>query len=93
MKTALLVGASGLTGRCCLDLLLDDNEYEKVTILTRRPLPEAHDKLEQHVVDFDNLKASAEIGLQRSGRACNRMRRITRGSNSSFTDGLTASRP
>jgi uncharacterized protein YbjT (DUF2867 family) len=54
------VGATGLTGSSCLELLLDDNEYEKVTVLTRRPLPQAHDKLEQHVVDFDDLNASAD---------------------------------
>jgi uncharacterized protein YbjT (DUF2867 family) len=60
MRTALLVGATGLTGSSCLDLLLEDNEYEKVTVLTRRPLPQTHDKLKQHVVDFDNLNASSD---------------------------------
>jgi uncharacterized protein YbjT (DUF2867 family) len=60
MRTALLVGATGLTGSHCLDLLLDDNEYEKVTVLIRRPLARVHEKLEEHVVDFDDLNASAD---------------------------------
>jgi uncharacterized protein YbjT (DUF2867 family) len=55
------VGATGLTGSHCLDRLLDDDEYEKITVLTRRSLPRTHDKLAQHVVDFDNLNASAPM--------------------------------
>lgn len=61
MRTALLVGATGLTGGHCLDRLLNDDAYEKITVLTRRSLPQTHHKLEQHVVDFDNLNASAPM--------------------------------
>jgi uncharacterized protein YbjT (DUF2867 family) len=61
MRTALLVGATGLTGGHCLDLLLNDNAYDKVTVLTRRPLSKTHNKLEQHIVDFNNLDDSSDL--------------------------------
>ena len=61
MRTALLLGATGLTGNHCLNLLLSDGEYKKVIVLTRRPLMRTHDKLEEHVIDFDNLEASADL--------------------------------
>jgi len=61
MRTALLVGATGLTGGHCLKLLLNDKAYDKVTVLTRRPLPITHEKLKQHIVDFNNLDESSEL--------------------------------
>jgi uncharacterized protein YbjT (DUF2867 family) len=61
MRTALLAGATGLTGGHCLNLLLEDDAYQKVTVLVRRPLSRVHHKLEEHIVDFDNLSASAAV--------------------------------
>lgn len=61
MRTALVVGGSGLTGGYCLDLLLNDTAYGKVVALNRRALPITHSKLEQHTVDFDHLQASADL--------------------------------
>jgi uncharacterized protein YbjT (DUF2867 family) len=55
MRTALLVGASGLVGRELLDLLLSDSVYEKVVVLTRKPLSIDNAKYQNHVVDFDRL--------------------------------------
>lgn len=55
MTTALLAGASGLVGRACLARLLEESAYARVIALVRRPLPDAHPKLEQQVVDFDRL--------------------------------------
>lgn len=54
-RTALLVGASGLVGGFCLDGLLDDPTWSRVTVLGRRPLPREHPRLRQHTVDFDRL--------------------------------------
>lgn len=54
-RTALLVGATGLVGGHCFDLLLNDAAYQKVVVLGRRTLPVRHQKLEQHTVDFDKL--------------------------------------
>jgi uncharacterized protein YbjT (DUF2867 family) len=53
MKTALLLGATGLVGSQLLDQLLQDERYAKVIALTRRPLEQAHPKLRQEIIDFD----------------------------------------
>ena len=54
-KVALLAGASGLVGSYCLRLLLQSSRYNKVIILVRKALPMQHPKLEQLVLDFDDL--------------------------------------
>lgn len=58
MKTALVVGASGLIGKHLTIKLLASNYYEKVSVIVRKPLNIIHPKLEQIVMDFDNLDAS-----------------------------------
>ncbi|UCD83246.1 MAG: oxidoreductase, partial [Deltaproteobacteria bacterium] len=55
-RSALLVGASGLTGGHCLRFLLESDLYDKVTVLGRTPLSLEHIKLQQHAIDFDNLE-------------------------------------
>lgn len=63
-KSILLAGATGLVGRHCLQLLLADPAFERVVVLTRRPLPPgfpAAAKLEQHVVDFSRLDYHAAL--------------------------------
>jgi uncharacterized protein YbjT (DUF2867 family) len=59
-RTALLLGASGLIGGHCLDLLLADQAYTQITILTRKVLARTHPKLTQHVVNFDRLGEVAD---------------------------------
>ena len=46
-KTALIVGASGLIGQQLVLQLLEDDRYEKVTALVRKPLEIRHEKLNQ----------------------------------------------
>lgn len=55
MRTAVLAGATGLTGSHCLNALLEDERYGTVTALVRRPLTLAHPKLRQVVIDFERL--------------------------------------
>ncbi|PLR95294.1 oxidoreductase [Bacillus sp. T33-2] len=55
-KSALLVGASGLTGKELLHYLLESAAYNKVTVLVRKHINIEHQKLEQIVVDFDQLE-------------------------------------
>ncbi len=57
-KTALIAGASGLTGTHCLELLLQNLLYHKVIALVRKPLPIVHEKLQQIQVDFEQLETS-----------------------------------
>lgn len=58
MKTALIIGASGLIGKHLTQKLLASIYYEKVSVIVRKPLNIIHPKLEQIVMDFDNLDAS-----------------------------------
>lgn len=55
MKTALLIGASGLVGMELLKKLLECEQYEKVITVTRSPLAVVNEKLEQLVINFDDL--------------------------------------
>ena len=60
-RTAILAGATGLVGSLCLKQLLDDPTYSQVVAVTRRPVPEAHPKFVQKIVDFDQLNQLAPI--------------------------------
>jgi uncharacterized protein YbjT (DUF2867 family) len=51
---ALLIGATGATGKDLLDILLEDNSFHRVDIFARRDLHIQHEKLKVHVIDFDN---------------------------------------
>ena len=59
-RIAALLGASGATGHKLLPLLLADPAYGKVITLGRRTLDISHAKLQDRVVDFDNLAAGFE---------------------------------
>jgi len=54
-RTALLAGATGLIGGHVLRLLLADDAYQRVTVVGRRGLPVTSPKLQQRLVDFDQL--------------------------------------
>lgn len=54
-RTALIAGATGLTGGYLLDMLLEDSLYQDVKALVRRPLDRQHPKLEDLVADYDRL--------------------------------------
>lgn len=54
----ILTGATGLVGSIALDILLNDPEITKISILTRSPVAQAwgHDKAEVvHVEDFGSM--------------------------------------
>ena len=60
-RTALLLGATGLVGGQCLDLLLRDADYRRVVVLGRRLLSLSHEKLEQHQIDFERPEEFAHL--------------------------------
>jgi len=62
LKSAAVVGATGLVGRECLSLLAALPAFASVTALVRRPHADdaQHVKLRTVVVDFDHLEAQAE---------------------------------
>lgn len=51
---AIIIGATGATGKDLLDLLLKDDAFERVDIFVRRNIHIKHRKLTSHVIDFDN---------------------------------------
>ena len=57
MKTAIVLGASGLVGNELVHQLLTTNEFGRIKIFVRRTLNISHPKLEEHLIDFDNLSA------------------------------------
>lgn len=57
MKTAIVIGATGLVGNHITKKLLGDNRYEKVKVFVRRSLNLNHPKLEEHIVDFDKIES------------------------------------
>lgn len=56
MKTAIVIGATGLVGSYITLKLLDDNRYSKVKVFVRNSLEVKHPKLEEHIVDFEKLE-------------------------------------
>ena len=56
-RSALLLGATGLVGSEILSLLERDGSYDRVVIVTRRPVAglDEHPTIRQAIVDFDNL--------------------------------------
>ncbi len=60
-RTALLAGATGLVGGNCLQLLINDDTYERITILVRKPTAFVHPKVAEHIVDFDRLDQYAQF--------------------------------
>jgi uncharacterized protein YbjT (DUF2867 family) len=53
MKTAVVIGASGLTGSYLVDLLLKDERFTKVLVFARHRLEKYHPKLEEYVINFE----------------------------------------
>ncbi|MEQ1586787.1 MAG: NAD(P)H-binding protein [Cyclobacteriaceae bacterium] len=60
-RTALLAGSTGLIGNQLLQLLLDEVAYDKVIALSRRPLETTHPKLQNVVLEVDQLKQHADL--------------------------------
>lgn len=60
-KTALIVGATGLIGKELLSYLLNANEYERVVAIVRRPLTVKHPKLQERVLNFEELNEHKEV--------------------------------
>ena len=53
--SAIVIGATGATGKELVKLLLDDEDFQKVRIFIRRDEDLNHPKLEKNIVDFDRI--------------------------------------
>ncbi|MCW3161903.1 NAD(P)H-binding protein [Chryseobacterium oryctis] len=50
---ALVIGATGATGKDLVNQLLNDKDFDEVDIFVRKPIDIQNDKLNIHVVNFD----------------------------------------
>lgn len=60
MKTAILLGATGLTGGILLQKLLNDPQYEKIILFSRSSVKIKNSKIEEHLVDLFQLEKYKE---------------------------------
>jgi uncharacterized protein YbjT (DUF2867 family) len=60
LKTALLIGSTGLIGSQLLQLLLESDQYSKVITFVKRDSAIEHPKLEQHIINFDKPESYQE---------------------------------
>lgn len=61
MKSAIIIGASGLTGNELLHQVLNDDYFSLVQIFVRKKIEIAHPKLVQHCVDFNSLDSYKDL--------------------------------
>ena len=54
-RKAIVIGATGLTGSHVLKALLEDRRFAQVKIFVRGSTGITHPKLEEHVIDFENV--------------------------------------
>ena len=57
MKTALVIGATGLVGRELVQQLLQDNRFDKVVPFVRRTTGVSQAKLQEHRINFDAMES------------------------------------
>ena len=53
--TAIIIGATGATGRDLVDLLLQDTAFDAIHVFVRRPLAISDPMIETHLVDFNQI--------------------------------------
>ena len=58
---AIVVGATGATGKDLVNLLLKDNEFEKVSVFVRRDIAISNDKLNTNIIEFDRPEQWQEL--------------------------------
>ena len=57
---ALIIGATGATGKDLVQVILSDTRYTSITLFVRKFSGVTHPKLKEIITDFDNLEAVSE---------------------------------
>ena len=52
---ALVLGATGASGKEIVKLLLEDSNFSKVSLFVRRDIHNEHEKLTVHKIDFSRF--------------------------------------
>jgi uncharacterized protein YbjT (DUF2867 family) len=56
-STSTIIGSTGLIGSRLLELMVNDDYYNSVRIIVRRPLQVSNPKIQVHVIDFTDRQA------------------------------------
>ncbi|UAM99485.1 NAD(P)H-binding protein [Polaribacter litorisediminis] len=59
-KTAIILGATGLTGGMLLEQLIADKNYSTIKLFSRNSVANSSEKIEEFIVDLLNLETSAK---------------------------------
>ena len=60
LKEVTLFGGTGLIGSLLLDILIEDNDYHKINVVTRKPISLSHKKIKIHIIDFSDSKSYSQ---------------------------------
>lgn len=60
MKTAIILGATGLTGSLLLEKLLNDPSFDKIKLFSRSSSEKNSQKIEEHLIDMFQLEQHSE---------------------------------
>ena len=58
---ALVIGATGATGRELVNLLINDEDFDQVSIFVRKAPELEHEKLKIHTIDFNEIKKHKDL--------------------------------
>ena len=58
---ALIIGATGATGRELVQLLIKDDDFHQVTIFVRNAPAINHEKLKIHLIDFKEIEKNKDL--------------------------------
>jgi len=58
---ALVIGATGATGRELVNLLINDEDFNQVSIFVRKAPELVHEKLKIHTIDFNEIKKHKDL--------------------------------
>lgn len=84
MRTALIVGVTGLVGTQLLDQLIADPNYEKIIVLARKPIRANSPKVEAHVIDFEQISQYKDLIKADDLFCCLGTTKAQAGSNEAF---------
>jgi uncharacterized protein YbjT (DUF2867 family) len=57
---ALIIGATGATGKDLVQVMLTDNHYTSIVLFVRKPTGITHSKVKEVITDFNNLDTVAD---------------------------------
>ena len=60
-KTVALFGSTGLIGSEILKLLINDDDYKTINVITRKKVTVQSKKIKNYIIDFTNLDGYKKV--------------------------------